>query len=322
MSKKNVLFINGIGDNGLVTVRSITKNGQHILGYTGGTNLFEHIKSSLFEKAMLILDSNQSQDISLQKYDLIFNQISDADTHKITLSKVKNIYNVFPRETVLLNHPNAILNTTRESIYKNLQNINNLIVPKTIRISPKSVVDIYNALKKENLIFPIIFRQAGDHGGISTILIEDDSQRFDQFALDGRDYYLTQYVDYKHQNTYTKYRLIIIDGEVFIRHCIFSDNWIIHSQSRENKYLTLEQTTLENFDTKIKPKIAHIITNIYKTIQLDYFGIDCNIDKENNILLFELNANMNVLLKSNNYTDKYTLKINQAITDMIHRNLL
>ena len=56
-------------------------------------------------------------------------------------------------------------------------------------------------------------------------------------------------------------------------------------------------------------------------LQLDYFGIDCSIDEDMNIILFELNANMNVLIRSNNElessTNQYRDRIYQAVINMI-----
>ncbi len=40
-----------------------------------------------------------------------------------------------------------------------------------------------------------------------------------------------------------------------------------------------------------------------------------------NITIFEINANMNILIKSNNYTDEYVDKIAQYTNSMIRRRL-
>ena len=38
-----------------------------------------------------------------------------------------------------------------------------------------------------------------------------------------------------------------------------------------------------------------IFTEITRRLDLDYFGVDCNIDSDRNVLLFEANACMKVL---------------------------
>ncbi|HSR74089.1 MAG TPA: hypothetical protein VLL31_04530, partial [Sulfurovum sp.] len=170
-------------------------------------------------------------------------------------------------------------------------------------------------------------RQAGDHGGISTVRIDDETEQFYAFALDGRDYYLTQFVDYANKDgIYTKYRLVVVDGEVYIRHVIFSDHWMIHSKSREymekhKEYQLQELNILKSFNAKIKPKIQGTISEVYQRLDLDYFGIDCNIDKDMNLLIFEINANMNVFTNTaksgDNPWTKQIETIKKAVINMI-----
>lgn len=216
------------------------------------------------------------------------------------------------------------MNTTRDNIYRLLQEVDKLHVPKTVKIQPKSPSDIYDTIEKEHFEFPVIFRQAGDHGGISTVKIDDKTEQFYAFPLDGRDYYLTQFVDYADtMGIYTKYRLVVVDGEVYIRHVIFSDSWVIHSKSREymeknKKYQSQEAKILKSFDIEIKPKIKDVINQIYQKLKLDYFGIDCYIDKDMNILVFEINANMGILLQTKGYIFEDRIEtIRQALIKMI-----
>ncbi|MBD3790511.1 MAG: hypothetical protein IE885_09180, partial [Campylobacterales bacterium] len=204
-------------------------------------------------------------------------------------------------------------------------------VPKTVKIQPKSPGDIYDTIKKEGFEFPVIFRQAGDHGGISTIRVEDETEQFYAFALDGRDYYLTQFVENAQDGIYAKYRLAVVDGEVFIRHVIFSDDWNIHSKSRKymqmnNEYEREERKILKSFNSAIKPEIQVMIDAINKRLELDYFGMDCSIDKNMNLLVFEINANMNILTnkygKNNDVFVKKVDMIKTALINMIERRSL
>ena len=156
---------------------------------------------------------------------------------------------------------------------------------------------------------------------------EDIYKKMYSFALDGREYYLTQYYDYKYEELYKKYRLIVIDGDVHVRHCIFSDHWMIHSGSRvfmdkNPSYQKKEKEILDTFELTIKPKIKETIDEIYKIIKLDYFGIDCSIDNNGEICLFELNANMNVLINDRPDMAKYVAKINNAIKKMIQMRII
>ena len=90
---------------------------------------------------------------------------------------------------------------------------------------------------------------------------------------------------------------------------------------KNKKYQRQEVNILKSFNSKIKPKIQGVIDEVYQKLELDYFGIDCTIDKNFNILLFESNANMNILVNnaktSNNIWTKQINTIQKAIIKMI-----
>ncbi len=334
MVTKSVLFVDGVPDNHVVKISNVQEDGNFSIITTGSSNIFSQIDDTPFDKSFLLLDANQEQKINIGNIDTIFNQISDADTHKITLAKMKNILNQLKSKVKFLNLPQNIENTTRENIYLLLQRIDKVYVPKTIKITPKTSDDIYKKIQSENFKLPVIFRQAGDHGGISTIIInnQNEPKDFYPFALDGREYYLTQYIDYKQEGIYKKLRLIVIGGEVFIRHVLFDNHWLIHSTNsrefmRQNKiYIEKEKKILDSFDNDLKPYIKKQITEICQKIGLDYFGIDCFVDKNFNMLIFEVNASMNILIKPKGLPNEFTLNkktdlIIEAIKQMIGKRI-
>lgn len=332
MSKKNILFINGVADDGKLTVRKIEKGNTIKWRGSGSANLSSFLKSDLFNCVPFIYDTScEEQELPQIEIHAIFNQISDPDSHKITLSKTDDLYKATSTKIPFFNPPSLIMNTARDKIYQLLQEVDKLKIPKTVKINPKSPSDIYDTIKKENLKFPVIFRQAGDHGGISTIKIDDDTEEFNAFALDGKEYYLTQFVDYIENGIYTKYRLVVVEGEVYIRHVIFSDSWLIHNARREYmdkhiEYQRKEAKLLKSFESQIKPKIQVVIHTIYKRLKLDYFGIDCTIDKNMNVLAFEINANMNILndlggIDSGEVWNEQIKLIKKAVTQMIIKRL-
>ena len=325
--KKHILFIDGIPDDRKVKARKIEKDGTLRWRGSGSANLVSFLQTDLFNRSNIVFDTDRDQELPKQMIHAVFNQISDPDTHKITLKKAEDFYQHIPKHIPFFNIPSHIMQTTRDNIYRLLQGIDKLHVPKTVKIQPKSPADIYEAITKEGFSFPVIFRQAGDHGGISTIRVEDGTEQFYAFALDGRDYYLTQFTEYANEEgIYAKYRLVVVDGEVFLRHVIFSDSWIIHSESRtfmeKNKhYRQAEKDIFKTFDRQIKSKIQPMIKEVYDRVKLDYFGMDCAIDEACDMILFEANANMNILLnnaksKDNIWTKQIDMII-RAIVNMI-----
>jgi len=321
MTKKNILFLNGVPDNRKVIVNSIDKDGIYKWISKGSTNLDSFLKNDLFDISSVIFDVTGDQELPRIMISAVFNQIADADSHKITLQKADDFYKSISDQVPFFNPPSLVMKTTRDTIYRSLQGIEKLHVPKTVKIQPKSPADIYHTIQKEGFEFPVIFRQAGDHGGISTIRVDDDTEQFSEFALDGRDYYLTQFVEYVKNGTYVKYRLIIVDGEVFLRHVYMSKDWVVHNANQlgDKASHPYQKDVAKRFLQDIKPLIQPVITEIHDRLGLDYFGIDCNIDENMNILVFEVNPSMNVFSQTKNSMifSKHIEKIRTALINML-----
>src|SRR5438270_862921 len=72
---------------------------------------------------------------------------------------------------------------------------------------------------------PLIVREAGSHAGKGLTLIADSdaTDELERFAFDGRDLYVTAYVDFRSSDgLYRKYRVLVVDGVPFPRHMVAS----------------------------------------------------------------------------------------------------
>ncbi len=298
MLKKNVLFISGVADDREVMVSKIDNNGKINWRTKGSANVSKYLENDLFQCLKVVLDTRSDQELPRQMIHGVFNEISDADTHKITLDKANQFYQAISPEVPFFNIPSNVMKTSREQIYQLLQGIEKLHVPKTIKIQSKTSQEVHDLIKKEGFEYPVIFRQAGDHGGISTIRVENETEQFYSFPLDGRDYYLTQFVEYVDEGLYKKYRLMVIDGEVYLRHVKISEEWMVHHRNQIAYPEKLQKIVSKSFLSQIKSTIQPIVNEIHKRLQLDYFGIDCYIDKNMNLLIFEINPSMNIFNKA------------------------
>ncbi|MFT7824663.1 MAG: hypothetical protein ABXS92_07865 [Sulfurimonas sp.] len=323
MSKKNVLFISGLADDRKVKIAKVDEKGNINWRNRGSANISQYLHNDLFHCSKTILDTRSGQELPRQMIHGVFNEISDPDTHQITLQKADQFYQTISSEVPFFNIPSHVMRTSRDKIYQLLDGIEKLQVPKTIKIQPKSSQEIHKIIKEEGFAYPVIFRQAGDHGGISTIRVEDEAEQFYAFPLDGRDYYLTQFVEYvETDGLYKKYRLIVIDGEVCLRHVKISKEWMVHHRNQIEHPEALQKIVARKFTSEIKPEIQPVITEIYKRLQLDYFGIDCYLDKDMNLLVFEINASMTIFLKAEKEIfEKHLELIRHSLIEMISKRI-
>lgn len=317
MNTKVVLFIRGIGNDGRV------KFNNDKIQISGCAALFEFIESMHFKKELLVLDASDKTKLEINTPpDLIINEISEADTHTHALFKAAQLIQII--NVPVINAPINILKTGRDATYKLLQHIDGLIIPKTISLSPKHPREIHQAIKKNNFSYPFILREAGAHNGEKLTLInsEKDLTTLHAFALDARKYYCTEFIDYRNKdNLFIKYRLALIDNDIFIVHAFHSWEWMVHARNRIAKYNGAETAILESFDQVIKPKIINMILEIKNILGLEYFGIDCAIDENFNLIIFEINTTMTMLELFNNHADIYVEKATSAFTAFIEKKI-
>ena len=130
--------------------------------------------------------------------------------------------------------------------------------------------------------------------------------------FDGRDFYLTEYVDYRDgDGFYHKQRIVVIDGEALLRHSLYSDEWKVHASARafmlERENWDDDTARFDRVSSEILPALRPAIDEITKRLKLEYYGIDCNLRADGQMLIFEVNANMNSL-HGTNPTNRYRLE--------------
>jgi glutathione synthase/RimK-type ligase-like ATP-grasp enzyme len=322
------LFLSGIPNDNRGNVVINTKGQTNIVlsGSANLANFLADLPGVNYNFYLAGLGRPQPYEIPFWP-NIIVNQISDPDTHNQALIRSINLINT--QACPVINHPEAIKNTRRELIYQNLSGVDGLIVPKTTRFSPTNPQDVKREIDEQNFTYPVIFRKAGDHGGVSTSLINSEAdikKTLYQYALDGSAFYLTQFIDYvDSDDNYRKVRLIVVDGKAYLRHLIISDSWLIHSSSRkfmaENiKFDEEEKDYFIGYEEKIWPKIKHTISEVTARLELEYYGIDCDIAADGTILVFEMNANMNVLTNNGAIPNRWEQPIEtirQAVIELI-----
>ncbi len=315
-----ILFISGINDLSVVGL-SLDSNGQLVQLMDGNCSIHGRVPlkkgidayAVLFGKGVKQPMFNFSSNLSL-----IFNQIADADTHRGSLERCIELCS---RVSVpVINRPERVLQTTRDRISELLQGIPGVIMPRTLRFQPLSPEAVFEHAAAEEIDFPFIVRVAGDHAGKSMVLVKgrEDNDALHVFPLDGRDFYLTEYVDCRTRaGLYDKQRFVVIGGEPVLRHWLQNDQWKIHGSSRSfmlaRESWAEDRTRTQWLESEMVPRLMPAFREIHARVGLEYFGLDCNVLPNGDLLIFEANANMNIL--HNPYPE-----MNERIM-MIHRKI-
>lgn len=228
------------------------------------------------------------------------NNIADADTSQKSLRMLEKM--VVDTGSACFNHPTAILGSTRDAVAAKLAHIPGVQMPRTMRLRLQDPGDLEAAIRDAGLAFPVILRVAGVHGGSTTVRI-DGADAIHASLRDvpwgGRDLYLTEYVPYQDEDGHhRKMRLVVVGREVLLRHLVVASHWHVHVDAREASSLDEEARAIEGFDTTLLPQVRERALAIADALDLDYFGIDCNLRPDGRLLVFEANAAMAILLNS------------------------
>ncbi|MFT5139713.1 MAG: glutathione synthase/RimK-type ligase-like ATP-grasp enzyme [Lysobacterales bacterium] len=321
-----IYFIRGVNDLSQVQV-DLDSKGKFVPILDGSCNVYGKLPINRDRVNSIILCGKSVSQRGVRfknKPSLFFNQISDPDSHSGALERCVKLCEQI--DSPVINHPANIQQTTRDGVAILLQGIPGVVMPRTFRFRPVSPQDALQFAKSSGVELPFIIRISGDHNGRSMVRVSDSLKLDALHALpfDGRDYYLTEYVDYKdNSGHYHKQRLVVIDGQVILRHAIFNKDWIVHGSNRD--YMTdyeswedyLKRT--KKIEKEVLPKLAPAIEEIHRRLGLDYFGIDCCIGEDGEMLIFEANANMNILYNGFPELDPLVNQIKSRIVLMMEQ---
>lgn len=252
---------------------------------------------------------------------IVVNFVSDADQGKAVLPRVVKLVRELGLPTI--NPPEKIQKTTREGVAQMLCGIPDVKLARVVRLAAGEAFDE----KKIPFPAPLLARPAGTHGGEKFEFINSmpELQKFIGEEPEV-DHYVMEYVDYQSPDShFRKYRMIFIDGEVFPYHLAIGNHWKVHhitTDMSKNEWMQAEEKAfLEKPEAVFAPKHYAAFNAVYKAIGLDYFGIDCGLDRAGNLVVFEVNASMLVHQKNEAFPYKapFVEKIKQAFDAMLKK---
>ena len=200
------------------------------------------------------------------------------------------------------NHPRAVRDSTREAVARKLSTIPGVHMPITVRARIEQPDDLEPLVAQSGLKWPVIVRLVGTHAGVATVRIDGPDEIADKLKTipwGGRTLYLTEYVDYADPDgMHRKMRVVVVGKDIFLRHVLVTSGWHVHARDHDKRFDETERQLIDGFATGLLPQLRMRVSAIADAMDLDYFGIDCNLRPDGELLVFEANANMNILYNS------------------------
>jgi tetratricopeptide (TPR) repeat protein len=294
--------------------------------FAGNTPTEYLFKDVAYDTDTLSLFASNKYDVEALKLDVqvVVNLISDADQADGLLPLAADLVDRIGKPIV--NDPRKIGKTTRDAIAELLAGISDCKIPKVLRQTAGS--DLSMATLRAAIPFSsILARPVGTHGGDDFEKIEDPAE-LSAFLTQRPDidHYLIEYVDYRSADGhFRKYRFIFVDDQVLPYHLAIGNDWKVHHVSTDmvnQAWMQAEEEAFLQDPARVFNSLHYeALRAIQQRIGLEYFGIDCGLDRAGNLVVFEVNASMLVHERNEDFPYKgpFVLRIKQAFDAMLQK---
>jgi tetratricopeptide (TPR) repeat protein len=225
--------------------------------------------------------------------DIIFNAIGETEEHERAISLCLDLLASVHKPVI--NHPRYLQRVRRSALSTTLRDVPGCRTLPTLRLSRQIVA---TAAGSNQELFaaelPLLIRPVDTHRGDGLELICSPAE-FDAYLErhPAEHYHVTPFVHYQSPDGYyRKYRVIVVAGVPFAYHLAISEHWLVHywrvtTLMRDNAWMRDEEERFLRRPEAVFPKWETVFRGVADAIGLDYFGVDCTVTGNGDVLIFE-----------------------------------
>jgi hypothetical protein len=253
------------------------------------------------EVTRLYVDALGGLPDSCPDHDVAMFAIGEADETRPALERLRGLSVLWPKP--MFNDPLAILDLSRDRLWRKLNGVPGLVVPPTARLTGAALMGVVRGERPLEQVlpggaFPVIVRPVGSHAGQGLERI-DDAAALAAYVEQARLQmaYVSRFVDYASADGHwRKYRIAFIDGRPHLAHMAVGDHWMVHylnaGMAGSPGKRAEEAAAMANFDQDFAVRHAAAFAGLQERLGLDYFAIDCAELPDGQLLLFEADVSM------------------------------
>ena len=235
--------------------------------------------------------------VPLPPHQVVFNAIGDADLCAPALAAAQSV--VALSSAPVINLPSAVAATGRTGQAR-LSRLPGVVIPLTVTL-PRELLSSPEAaatVARLGFRFPLLVRTPGFHTGRHFLRVETPEGLADAVAeLPGRELTAIEFLNARGADgKVRKYRVMMIDGQLYPLHVAVSSHWKIHyftaEMAEQADHRAEDAEFLENMPGVLGPRAMQALAHIQTVLGLDYAGIDFGLSSRGDLLFFEANATM------------------------------
>jgi aromatic-L-amino-acid/L-tryptophan decarboxylase len=264
----------------------------------GGNIPMRHFLDERIFQTFIVFVEYYDPATPLPPHQLVFNAIGDADLAAPALAAAQSLLAL--TSAPVINRPTAVAATGRSDNPRRLAGIPGLIAPEAVTL-PRALLagpDALTTLARHGFEFPLLIRTPGFHTGLHFLKVDATADLPAALAeLPGEDLTVLRYLDARGPDgKVRKYRVMMLDGELYPLHLAISSQWKIHYFTAEMddspEHRAEDAEFLENMPGVLGARAMAALCEIQSRLGLDYAGIDFGLSASGDILFFEANATM------------------------------
>lgn len=271
---------------------------------------------------LYLLSPEQSGAAVIPQADAVFTAVGESDETVEALGLAAGLLRRIGLPSI--NDPHKILSANRVQISHALSQIPNVNAPPVVRVRREALESGHAGMD-----FPLVVRPVGSQAGRDLARIGAASELAAYLErVSAPVFYVMPFVDFRlADGFYRKYRIIVVDGVPYPYHLAISTSWMIHyynAPMRETPWMREEEAFfLAHFEEVFGPPLQQALREIARVLGLEYFGLDCSIDPQGRLLVFEADPAMVVHAGDDPqifaYKIPYAERIFAAFQDLIDR---
>lgn len=235
-------------------------------------------------------------DLALPAHDAVINAIGDADRCADALAALPALLQLSAAPVV--NPPDRVLRTSRASPWLRAAGVAGAILPDCAAVGRDGLI----GGPPPGFRFPFLLRSPGFHTGEHFHLVQDAAGLRGALAhMPAGPLTAIQYIDTKAADgLFRKYRVMMIGGELYPLHLAASRAWKVHyftaDMAREEALRREEAAFLDAMPACLGAVAMQALRGIAERLGLDYAGIDFARAPDGQIIVFEANAAMTMVM--------------------------
>jgi len=268
-----------------------------LVSSVGGNIPTRHLLDDRVFQTHVLVPEFYDPQVPLPPHQVVFNAIGDADLAAPALAAAQSVMAL--TMSPVINLPSAVLATGRAD-HARLAHLPGVVMPVTVTL-PRELLSSAEGpatVARHGFVFPLLVRTPGFHTGRHFLRVENPEALAAAVAeLPGKELTVIEFLDARGADgKVRKYRVMMIDGELYPLHVAISSHWKIHyftaEMAERADHRAEDAEFLENMAGVVGPRALEALRRIQATLALDYAGIDFGLSATGDLLLFEANATM------------------------------